>query len=155
MDDAIDTLSEIGADQTLGSAADHEQFMAGKFLQSSSNSRVKRALEAVSGFLNPAESKSVQSFLQSRAPFTGTYSSQSGQIVGTLKSMRDTFKANLATAIATEKQQLEAFNKLKKTLEAAGKEMQASYDKKQEKLGTNDDDLSARKANLQRPKNRR
>jgi len=148
MNDAIDTLSEIGADQTLGSAADHEQFMAGKFLQSSSNSRVKRALEAVSAFLNPAESKSVQSFLQSRAPFTGTYSSQSGQIVGTLKSMRDTFEANLATAIATEKQQLEAFNKLKKTLEAAGKEMQASYDKKQEGLGTNDDDLSAKKSQL-------
>lgn len=155
MDDAIDTLSEIGADQTLGSAADHEQFMAGKFLQSSSNSRVKRALEAVSGFLNPAESKSVQSFLQSRAPFTGTYSSQSGQIVGTLKSMRDTFKANLATAIATEKQQLEAFNKLKKTLEAAGKEMQASYDKKQEGLGTNDDDLSAKKSQLAEAKNQK
>jgi len=152
MDEAIDTLSEIGADQTLGAAADHEQFMAGKFLQSSSNSRVKRALEAVSGFLNPAESKSVQSFLQSRAPFTGSYSSQSGQIVGTLKSMRDTFKANLATAIATEKQQLEAFEKLKKTLEAAGKEMQASYDKKQEGLGTNDDDLSAKKKQLSEAK---
>jgi len=147
MNDAVDTLSEVGADQTLGAAADHEQFMAGKFLQSS-NSRVKQVLEAASGYLNPVQAKSVQSFLQSRAPFTGTYTSQSGQIVGTLKSMRDTFEANLATAIATEKQQLEAFEKLKKTLEVAQAEMQASYDKKQEKLGSNDGDLSGKKEQL-------
>ena len=41
--------------------------MAGKFLQSS-NSRVRRALAAARGVLNPARSKSVRSFLQSRAP---------------------------------------------------------------------------------------
>jgi len=157
MNEAIDTLSEVGADQTLGAAADHEQFMAGKFLQSgnSANSRVRRALAAVSGFLDPAQSKSVQSFLQSRAPFTGTYSSQSGQIVGILKSMRDTFESNLATAIAVEKQQKEAFEKLEKTLEEAFKFMQISYDKKQETLGSNDDDLSAKKEQLDEAKKKK
>jgi len=154
MDDAIKTLSEIGADQTLGAAADHEQFMAGKFLQSS-NPRVKQALDAVSVFLSPTESKSVQSFLQSRAPFTGTYTSQSGQIVGTLKSMRDTFKANKATAIATEKQQLEAYKKLKKTLSDKLKLMEDDLDKKQEGLGGNDDDLAAKKEQLSEAKSQK
>merc|ERR1712151_1153836 len=75
---AIDTLSEIGADQTLGVAADHEQFMRNKetdnfkrckeFLQSTI-SKVRMAPEAVSGFLNPAQSKSVQSFVQSQDKF--------------------------------------------------------------------------------------
>lgn len=147
MNDAIDTLSEVGADQTLGAAADTKQFMAGEFLQSK-NARVRKALAAVSVFLSPAETKSMQSFLQSNAPFTGTYTSQSGQIVGTLKSMRDTFKTNLATAIATEKQQLDAHEKLMKTLIEAHETMTASYDKKQESLGGNDDDLASKKEQL-------
>merc|ERR1719305_1198443 len=65
MNEAIETLSEIGADQTLGDAArDHEKMMAGFTGLLSVNSRVKEALKAVSVFLNPQQSKSVQSFLQ-------------------------------------------------------------------------------------------
>jgi len=155
MNQAIDMLSEVGADQTLGAAADHEQFMAGhEFLQSKS-SKVRKALEAVSAFLNPAQSKSIQSFLQSRAPFTGSYSSQSGQIVGTLKSMRDTFEANLATAEATETQQVEAFDKLMETLEAAHTEMSDSLAEKQESMGGNDGDLSAKKEQLAEAKSQK
>jgi len=147
MKDAIETLSEVGADQTAGSAADHAQFMAkSAFLQN--NVRVKSALAAVSAFLNPTQAKMMQSFLQSRAPFTGTYTSQSGQIVGTLKSMKDTFEANKAGAIATEAQQLKAFNELMKTLKKAYQEMSDSYDTKQEGLGDNDGDLSAKKTQL-------
>ncbi len=55
--------------------------------------------------------------------------------------MRGAFEANFAIAIATGKQQLEAFNKLKKTLVAAGAEMQPSYDEKLEGLGSNDDEV--------------
>jgi len=149
MDSAIETLSEIGADQTLGDAArDHEKMMAGFTGLLSVNSRVKEALKAVSVFLNPQQSKSVQSFLQARAPFTGSYSAQSGQIVGILKNMRDTFKQNLATARATEKQQLKAYTELMKTLNGAYDEMKKSYDEKQENLGSNDDDLSTKKDQL-------
>merc|ERR1719450_836250 len=102
------------------------------------NSRVKEALRSVSVFLNPQQSKSVQSFLQSRAPFTGSYSAQSGQIVGTLKSMRDTFKQNLATARATEKQQVASHEKLMDTLNKAYDEMSSTYDRRQEGMGDND-----------------
>jgi len=150
MDDAITTLSEIGADQTLGDAAgDNQQMMAGfEGIQKKMSPKVKEALDAVKLFLTPEQSKSVGAFLQSKAPFTGTYSSQSGQIVGTLKSMRDTFKTNLASARATEKSQLKAYRKLMATLNDAYSEMSDSYDTKQESLGGNDDDLSAKKTQL-------
>jgi hypothetical protein len=152
MNDAIDTLSEVGADQTLGdSAADHEKMMAG-FSALSVNARVKQALSAVSVFLNPQQSRNVQSFLQARAPFTGSYTSQSGQIVGTLKSMRDTFKENLATAQATEKQQVDSHEKLMDTLNKAYDEMSETYDGKQEGMGDNDDNLSSKKEQLMEAK---
>lgn len=148
MNEAIDTLSEVGADQTLGdSAADHEKMMAG-FSALSVNARVKQALSAVSIFLNPQQTKNVQSFLQARAPFTGSYTSQSGQIVGTLKSMRDTFKENLATARATEKQQKESHKKLMSTLNKAYDEMSKSFDGKQSGMGDNDDNLATKKEQL-------
>jgi len=150
MDDAITTLSEIGADQTLGDAAgDNQQMMAGfEGIQKKMTPKVREALDAVKLFLSPEQSKSVGAFLQSKAPFTGTYSSQSGQIVGTLKSMRDTFKTNLASARATETSQLKSHTKLMETLNKAYSEMSDSYDTKQEKLGGNDDDLSAKKTQL-------
>jgi ABC-type transporter Mla subunit MlaD len=148
MNDAVETLSEVGADQTLGeSADDHKKMMAGMgFL--SLNSRVKQALSAVSVFLNPQETKNVQSFLQARAPFTGSYTSQSGQIVGILKSMRDTFKENLATAQSTEKQQLESHTKLMGTLNKAYEKMSGTYDRRQEGMGDNDDNLATKKEQL-------
>jgi len=150
MDEAITTLSEIGADQTLGDAAqDNNQFMAGfEGIQKKMSPKVKAALDAVKLFLNPEQQTKVSAFLQSKAPFTGTYTSQSGQIVGTLKSMRDTFKANLASARATEASQLKAHEKLMATLTKAHSEMSDSYDAKQEHLGGNDDDLAAKKTQL-------
>jgi len=149
MDEAITALSEIGADQTLGAANDNKKFMAG-FDASlvGVKTNVKEALVAASAFLTPGQRSGVQSFLQSKAPFTGSYSSQSGQIVGILKNMRDTFKANLKGAIAAEKSQLAAHTKLMGTLTAAHEDMKTSYEDKQELLGSNDDDLSTKKEQL-------
>jgi len=150
MDEAITTLSEIGADQTLGDAgADNAQMMAGfEGLQKKMTPKVREALDAVKLFMNPQQTSQISAFLQAKAPFTGTYSSSSGQIVGTLKGMRDTFKANLASARATEASQLKAHNKLMVTLVKAHEEMSDSYDTKQESLGGNDDDLAAKKTQL-------
>merc|ERR1719337_123829 len=64
-------------------------------------SSVEDVLKGAALFLPQKQQKAVAAFIQ--APFTGTYSSQSGEIVGILKNMRDTFKANLATAQAAEK----------------------------------------------------
>merc|ERR1719265_1531160 len=96
MDQAIDTLSAIGADQTAASLMATETFMG----HGQVKSKVKDALKAASVFLTDKQKRSVASFIQ--APFTGTYQSQSGEIVGILKNMRDTFKSNLASARSSE-----------------------------------------------------
>merc|ERR1719454_2801106 len=71
---AIETLSEVGADQTLGSAADHKMFMAKKEGLLSLKANVKQALVAASAFLEPKQQAKVTSFLQGPGGFTGTYS---------------------------------------------------------------------------------
>jgi hypothetical protein len=154
MDEAIKTLAAIGADQTLGkSAADHEKFMAGvktksPLLLSALGSEVKTALQAASIFLSPEQKKTVGGFLQGPS-FTGTYTAQSGQIVGILKDMRDTFKTNLADAKATEEKDAKAHTAFIETKENAFKAMEATYKEKQETLSSNDQALTSKKKQLQ------
>merc|ERR550514_699990 len=109
MDQAIETLAAVGADQTQSSGADHEKFMGKKSLVAL-KATVKQAMQAVSVLLTQKQRRSMESFIQ--APFTGTYTSQSGEIVGILKNMRDTFKQNLATIRAAEKAAAESYNQL-------------------------------------------
>jgi len=105
---AIKTLAEVGADQDLEeSGNDHEKFMAGygKNKKKKSllglDSTMKEALSAAAAFLPLKHQQTVTAFLQ--APNTGSYSAQSGEVVGILKDMRDTFKSNLASATIQEK----------------------------------------------------
>merc|ERR1719236_333561 len=74
--------------------------------------KTKAVLKAASARLPSKLLRMVDNFLQ--APFTGDYQSQSGEIIGILKNMKDTFKSNLATARATEANALESHNKLMK-----------------------------------------
>jgi hypothetical protein len=150
MDQAIDTLSAIGADQTASSGADHKQFMGkgGDFLKLKAS--VKKALASASVLMNAKEKRTVNSFLQ--APFTGTYTSQSGEIVGILKNMRDTFKENLASIRAAEKAAVEAHEKFMKIKVEEHKTMTALYEEKQGKLGENDDMLASDRESLQEAK---
>merc|ERR1712066_186024 len=109
---AIKTLSDIGADQTLATGADHTQYMSDF---SSLQKTVKAALFAASSVVTKKQDKVLQSFIQT--PFTGTYTAQSGEVVGILKDMRDTFTSNLETATAPEKAALEAYKKFKEAKE--------------------------------------
>merc|ERR1712100_1005101 len=90
--------------------------------------------------------KKAAAFLQ--APFTGTYTSQSAEVVGILKNMRDTFEKNLAEARATEKARIEAYKKLMAILKKAEEEMTESYESKQKELGGNDEELAAKREQL-------
>jgi len=92
--DAIKVLAEIGNDQTMGNAAaDHEKFMAGyegrygygNSALLSLKATVKQALLLASS-VSTQHKKVLESFLQ--APFTGTYTSQSAEVVGILKDGR-------------------------------------------------------------------
>merc|ERR1719287_292910 len=99
-------------------------------------SNVKEALKAASVFLNDKQKRSLTSFIQ--APFTGTYQSQSGEIVGILKNMRDTFKSNLASARASEASSLESYDALSKIKTDEFDKMKTVYDEADAILGQND-----------------
>jgi hypothetical protein len=148
---ALEVLSAVGADQTKSTGADNKQFMAGKGASMLSlQAEVEHALNAASALMSPDQKATAASFLQ--APFTGTYTSQSAQVLGIIKSMRDTFKANLADAIKTEKDAKTAYDKFMDIKEAAFKDMAASYKEKQEALGGNDEDLATKKKQLSESK---
>jgi len=150
MKSAIETLNKVGADQTSADRdrGDTAQFMAKKASASllSLQSEVQTALTAAQAFMNDKDYNSVTSFVQ--APFTGTYSSQSGAVMGIIKSMRDTFKANLVTAIANEDSQLKAYNAFMEVKTDASNDMKTLYDDAQESLGENDQELSSKRKQL-------
>merc|ERR1719515_189538 len=109
-------------------------------------SQVQSALQLASGMMNPAQQSATTAFLQ--APFTGTYTSQSAQVLGIIKNMRDTFEANLADARETEKNAIAAYKKFMKIKKEAYDEMSDSYDEKQKSLGGNDGSLATKKKQL-------
>lgn len=147
MNNAVATLTKVGADQTASTGADNKQFMAGHNVSLLSlQSSMQTALSAAEAFMDEKQYKHVASFLQ--GPFTGTYTSQSGQVMGIIKNMRDTFKANLATAIADEKSQLASHNEFMKVKTDAFNDMSRLYDESQTHLGDNDNDLSNKRSQL-------
>merc|ERR1719379_2684320 len=75
----------------------------------------------------------------------GAYEGQSGAIIGILKSMRDTFKSNLAAAKAGEKAAAEAHEKFSKAKTSEFDNMKEIYDEKESTLSQNDDMLSAKR----------
>merc|ERR1719324_2012778 len=103
MKNAIEVLSAVGADQTQSTGADNKQFMAKGASLLDLHSQVQSALRLASVLMNPAQQSKTAAFLQ--APFTGTYTSQSAQVLGIIKSMRDTFKANLLMPSKPKKMQ--------------------------------------------------
>merc|ERR1719387_142075 len=156
MGEAIDVLAEVGSDQKAseGGEAKASLLTEAHFLGQKSEkslrklkTSLKEALTAVSVLLTQKQRRSLESFLQ--APFTGTYTSQSGEIVGILKNMRDTFKQNLASARSAEKAALEAHEKFMKIKEDEYNTMKTAYDEKQAKLGENDDELASLRESLE------
>merc|ERR1719265_2162899 len=142
---AIATLAEVGADQTVSTGADHEKFMGKKSLLTLKTS-IKEALAAASVLLTNKQKGSMESFLQ--APFTGTYTAQSGEIVGILKNMGDTFKENLASIRAAEEKAAAAHAKFMKIKEDEFETMKTGYEEKQGQLGDNDQELADERENL-------
>eukprot|EP00418_Pyrodinium_bahamense_P091964 CAMPEP_0179036174 /NCGR_PEP_ID=MMETSP0796-20121207/13481_1 /TAXON_ID=73915 /ORGANISM="Pyrodinium bahamense, Strain pbaha01" /LENGTH=762 /DNA_ID=CAMNT_0020732451 /DNA_START=78 /DNA_END=2366 /DNA_ORIENTATION=+ len=150
MNKSIDVLAEIGADQSLENAvaADHTKFMAGYPSTSllKLQARVKEALSAASAFLADKQKFAVESFVQK--PFTGTYTAQSGEVIGILKNMRDTFKSNLDSATALENKQIQAYKSFGASMLDKHTKMSEMYDDKQTSLGDNDGELAAKKTQL-------
>jgi len=145
---ALATLAEVGADQTKSTGADNKKFMAGfkGAALLSVQAEVNHALRAAQSLMSPEQQSTATAFLQ--APFTGTYTSQSAQVMGIIKSMRDTFEKNLEDAIKTESDSQKSYDEFTKLKLAAHKEMKESYEEKQKSLGGNDKTLANKKSQL-------
>eukprot|EP00746_Dinoflagellata_sp_MGD_P161076 gnl/MRDRNA2_/MRDRNA2_88103_c0_seq1.p1 gnl/MRDRNA2_/MRDRNA2_88103_c0~~gnl/MRDRNA2_/MRDRNA2_88103_c0_seq1.p1 ORF type:complete len:782 (+),score=266.46 gnl/MRDRNA2_/MRDRNA2_88103_c0_seq1:210-2348(+) len=147
MDKAIEVLGAIGEDQKktelLVVNSKVKNFMSswskGSLLKL--KSIFKSAFQAASAHLTSKQRSTFDSFIQ--APFTGTYTSQSGEILGILKNMKDTFEANLEQAKSAEKAAAEAHEKFMKIKKEELETMESSYEEKQGVLGTNDESLSS------------
>jgi len=87
---------------------------------------LKEALRAASVFLDDKQRGVVSAFVQ--APFTGNYNAQSGEIVGVLKNMNDTFTANLANARQVESKGIFDYNAMMKVMEEEHDEMSALFE---------------------------
>jgi len=150
MKNAIDTLTEIGADQTLENAvgADHTKFMADYKPPAlvKLQARVKQALMAIYPFVVGKPAGALDSFLQK--PFTGTYTAQSGEVVGILKDMRDTFKSNLATATDVENKAIKAYAKFTDEKQKELNLLEGMDDTAKVQLAKNDEDLATKKSEL-------
>lgn len=148
---AIETLAEVGNDQTVSDgAADNKKFMAGYGSQASLLSletTVKRALHEAAAFVTSADQKRVVTrFVQ--APFTGSYTAQSVEVIGIIKNMRETFVSNLEAATTKEKSEVTLYNAFMETKTNEANVMKASYQKKQKELSTYDNDLSTKRGLL-------
>jgi len=159
LDRAIELLAAVGADQTVSGDTDSEQLMAagataaakGSFMAKSGklsklNTDMKEALRAASVFLTGDQRKSVSAFVQ--APFTGNYNSQSGEIVGVLKSMSDTFKSNLESARASEEKAQKEYDDLMAVKEAEFAEMEKAWNDKKKTIADNAGTISSTDSEL-------
>jgi chromosome segregation ATPase len=156
LDRAYNLLAAIGGDQTISGDTDSAQLMAGgaseragfkgvDFLTKKSNVQkrnlgaldedMKAALRAASVFLSGEQRSKLHSFLQ--APFTGNYNSQSGEIVGVIKNMKDTFEANLESTRQNEEKKQKEYDEMMEIKTAEYDEMEELFEAKKKEIGDN------------------
>jgi len=150
MKQAVETLAAIGADQTSGGDdADSARFLGNNALVSM-RKQLQRHMQEAAKYL-PSKQRSLL-----EAPFSGTYTSQSGEIVGILKSMKDTFQQDLASAVTTNEKQAAGFEKFtvtmaeqKATMEEAKSSKETQMAENKTALSTSKEDLAAAKDTLE------
>merc|ERR1719473_1105090 len=146
LDKGIEILAAVGADQTVSGDSDSEllmaedatesakaMFMSKKSVVKKLDDHMKDALRAASVFLDDKQRGVVSAFVQ--APFTGNYNSQSGEIVGVLKNMNDTFTANLANARQVESKGIFDYNAMMTVMTEEYDEMSALFEKRKKEIG--------------------
>jgi len=100
----------------------------------------------LSGILTPSQKKLIHSFVQAPGGFK-SHASQSGQIYGILKSMLDTFEANLSTSQREELENQRVYEQLKAS---KTEEIQAGQDQINKK---NEQMAAAKEANAEAKQN--
>jgi len=102
------------------------------------NADMKSALRAASVFLSGDQRKKVSAFLQ--AP--GNYNSQSGEIVGIIKEMKDTFESNLESARAAETKAGEEHDAMITIKTKEHEDMTSLWEQKKELIGNNAEEIA-------------
>merc|ERR1719235_2273273 len=133
-------------------AAAKAMFMAKKSTVKKLDDHLKEALRAASVFLNDKQRGAMTSFVQ--APFTGNYNAQSGEIVGVLKNMNDTFTANLANARQVEAKALADFTAMKKVLDEEYDEASELFEKRKTEIGETAELISRTSSEMNTAKDR-
>jgi len=166
LDRAIDILSAVGADQTVSGDSTSEKLLAadataaakGAFMEKKGNvhkghinlkgldTDMKEALRAASVFLSGSQRKKVTAFMQGP---TANYNSQSGEIVGVIKSMSDTFKSNLASAITAEDKAQSEYDALMAVKQSEFDEMEKAHTDKKKTIGDNSGTISTKSSELE------
>merc|ERR1719387_899130 len=165
LDQGIEILAAVGADQTVTGDSDSELLMAkdataaakGMFMAKKStvkklDDHMKEALRAASVFLNAKQRSMVSAFIQ--APFTGNYNAQSGEIVGVLKNMNDTFTANLANARQVEAKAIFDYNAMMNVMETEHDDMTALFEKRKKEVGESSELVSRTSSEMNTTKDR-
>lgn len=155
MGQAIDILVAIGADQSLAASTEHQQFVAGYKgpLLMKLRTSIKEALVAADTFLKPDDRFKLESFLQS--PSTGAHGAQSGEIVGVLKSLKETFGSNLESARSAEKAAIKAHEAFLATKKEEFGIMEESLKSKEATMSENDESLGQKKEAIQEAEKQR
>jgi len=153
---ALVILTEIGADQAFA-AQGHTQQMATDAAQTLAGyqlAQVQRALKQASivaaALGSEKRAAKLSGFLQAtatgKAPFTGTYSTQSGEIWGILADMRDNAVKELDEITKREAAALEAYNRITATLLGEYGDMDDRAQMVKSDLSGNDSDLEEKKS---------
>merc|ERR1719453_692445 len=145
LDNGINILAAVGADQTVSGDSTSEllmakdatenakaMFMSKKSVVTKLDDDTKRALRAASVFLDDKQRGMMSSFLQGP---TANYNAQSGEIVGVLKNMNDTFTANLANARQVEAKAISDYDAMIKVMTEEYNDMSDLFEKRKKEIG--------------------
>merc|ERR1719335_62740 len=127
-------------------------FMSKKSVVKKLDDNLKEALRSATVFLNDKQRGVVSSFLQ--APFTGNYNAQSGEIVGVLKNMNDTFTANLANARQVEAKAIFDHNSMMGVMTQEYDDMSALFEKRKKEIGETAESISRTSSEMNTAKER-
>jgi chromosome segregation ATPase len=109
-----------------------------------------RQRKLIGAFVQAPESFFLQ---QKQAPSAGSYAPQSGQILGILKQMLETFSSNLSQSQKEELKNSEDYENLKTTKEAEIAAATAQIETKTQELATTDEKLAIAKTDLEDTEN--
>jgi len=122
------TEQKSNLDAMTGAIAALEKGMGKAFLQGGSAGRLIKVVQASSS-VDDYERSSVMAFLSGKQNPFGDYSSQSGEIVGILKAMKDEMDKDLGGAVSAEEEAAKGFGELaaakKAQIAAAGEAIEA------------------------------